>query len=414
MNPYTHEWTSRGLTPEPSDDLLAIIGKARTLAATERDRLSNRAADLNITETAYRDLLDAVTEVDAVDLADLLARFGLTVESFAERLVSLFDAAESFGYLAADESLYSAPDAPFDPTWSRPRLSTANGTEVRGRRDGYVVSSSSPIGSKSSAPHPVDRSEPLRLTYREAFDRAQLWHLMATGETLPMIGTDEFSWADVVAHKPYALSTVDGTTFYLRPEGAGASIAGGSNRRGQVVLPRPSYNGTATVPTVGKNGKVRAQMVKLRDPRPEVTYVNGHFPMIDVRIIKRYRTTYRGRFIVGHGSWNDTSTTVRKARATGLTRKRVPTVDVERFDVDAITAIASNMAAAYRDGKAATVKVRDIAGTMVTMSNDPANRRFRVIVTVDGARRMTTVRTLAAAITAIGTEVDAAAIIAAL
>jgi hypothetical protein len=252
------------------------------------------------------------------------------------------------------------------------------------------------------------------MTYREAFDRAQMWHLMATGETLPMIGTDEYSWAEVVAHKPHTLSTVDGTTYYLRPEGAGASIAGGSNRRGQVVLPRPSYNGTATVPTVGKNGKVRAQVVRLREPRPEVTYVNGLFPIVDVRIVKRYRTTYRGRFVVGHGSWNDTSTTVRKARATGLKRKRVPTVDVERFDVDAITAIASNMVAAYRAGKAATVKVRDTAGTVVTMTNEPNDRRFRVIVTNDGARRMTTVRTLTAAINAIGAEVDAAAILATL
>lgn len=405
MNPYIHEWTSRGLTPEPSDDLLVIIGKAQTLAAAERDRLSNRAAELSITEAAYRDLLDAVADVDVVDLADLLARFGLTVESFAERMVSLFDAAESFGYLATDESLYVAPDAPFDPTWSRPRLSTHNGTEVRGRRDGYVVTSSAST---------VDRSDALRMTYREAFDRAQMWHLIATGETLPMIGTDEYSWAEVVAHKPHTLSTVDGTTYYLRPEGAGASIAGGSNRRGQVVLPRPSYNGTATVPTVGKNGKVRAQVVRLREPRPEVTYVNGLFPIVDVRIVKRYRTTYRGRFVVGHGSWNDTSTTVRKARATGLKRKRVPTVDVERFDVDAITAIASNMVAAYRAGKAATVKVRDTAGTVVTMTNEPNDRRFRVIVTNDGARRMTTVRTLTAAINAIGAEVDAAAILATL
>lgn len=317
----------------------------------------------------FADLLAA----DPAELGALLNRYGLTSDSFADALREIVERAPDDGYLGEAPDLIEAP-APFDPSRNRKR---ADGT-VRGRRDGYVIGGH-------------DYSTCDRMSYREALERANaMLHLSGSGAEFDLIGTDEYSWAQVVTYRP---------AFYgARPEGAGRSLVGDGRKSRRVTLPRPNYRDRISCPVDGMPGQVRSHGIGKNERRAEQVEALEGWP-IGYRIVKRYRTTYRGREIVGHGHWSGTD----RIGPRKVTRKRGRRLAPVEIGAAQLIDDVANLA----PGIASRTAFLLPDGTKVTVANEPDRRRFRVtLTTTTGTRFATTTRTASAAARAIAARVN--------
>lgn len=293
---------------------------------------------------AVCDLLSA----DSDELADAMARHGITPAMFAEQLGAMVQSAPEGGYLAPDP----IPSRVGSRTFKR-----ADGT-VRGRADAPVIGHN-------------DNGEYVRMFGPDLVALADLY-FHASGEPLPLIGTDSYSWAEVVTHRPDRYILADGTPFILAPEGAGASITGQGRKR------RPHKGTTVT-----------------RHRVPDVVEYVDAWPMGNVRVIKRYAITSPGLGrMIGHGSWIKPATRQggHKARTAARLARRPkiqPTsVALVLQQCDQFTADT------YGSGTDRKVIAATTTGTRVAITHEVDRRRWRVTVTTaDGARMTTAVRT---------------------
>lgn len=422
--PYRGGWDEGRITPADLD---------RVRAASDRS-LDRRAAMLGIDPDAFRALLDD----DLDDLDAVLDRYGLTRADLDRRLDAIED--DGSTYLDHDNLLDRIDPEPFDPTWTRPRITTANGIEVRGMRRGYVVGSRDDDDDRPHYARVVGRildpSSDLttRLDYRSCQTIADAF-LAADGslDRLRLIGTDIYSWHHVVAHKPESITTTTGDRYVARPEGAGRSIVGTARPKGRVVGIRPTVAAyVLRVPT---------------DDRPESWRIVGQPVVLDLddrlmvrgyRVRKVYGTTYRRRTIFGtvrtggtgwkgkgkgwDGSSFDpsrTPTAIKRYRdlvtywhengidpspyildpssrtTTVRRRRKITTTILDNLDA-VLDAAGTAMLDAFRTSTTTTVRYGTTDGTTVTTTNDPDRRRVRVEVAriVDGTtvRRGTTIR----------------------
>lgn len=269
----------------------------------------------------------------------------------------IVDTADPGSWLAPSSSGTTDPGA---RTYKR-----ADGT-VRGHVDARV------IGRDADGTH---RAMPSR----ELLERAELW-CMAQGATLPaLIGSDSYSWAEVVTFTPATMTTVDGVTFTARPEGAGASLVGdGRKRRGH-----------------------RARTAQY-DPRPvEVDVLPWpRFLATGDRIVKRYATSLlvhrddetstRWQY-VGNGPATRTITTRRRATLKPRGKVAQP-VEVSTEQ------IADALLAAWNDPTMPNrYRVTRADGITVTVTVEHTARRYGVTVkNADGTTTRTKCRTLPA------------------
>jgi hypothetical protein len=337
-------------------------------------------------------LIAAMYRTNVVDLVDLFASFGADIdEATAARVVDLFNV-DADTFRTYDDTLSIVDDAPFDPTWHRPRISTERGTEVRGRRSGFVVSSSS-----SS----IDRTEPVRMGYDEAMHRANLWYLMATGERLEMIGTDCYSWEQVVTHKPDCVDR-----WAMRPEGAGDSLVG-NGRKKRTNIPRSvSYGHDRFAARVDLPGWSAWRVLKMYRTNVRVRLIdNDGLPVSRSAGVRVVGLNHRGEpiarelpsiAVMGSVRWMGHKVvarpTVRKTSTTKRT-KRAPIVNVD--NVDAITAaIVEPITAAIVARQGASMAFRSTDGVTVRCVVNASTKVVAVAVTrVDANGTKVTKRT---------------------
>jgi hypothetical protein len=339
--------------PDVSDALTAQRD-AMTAANVAADGLRRRADALGIDADALVALL-AIDDADA--LVDAMARYGITADTLRDAVRPMVDAMAAGSFDTVDAMLYRYDRERFDPTWSRPRLKTQHGTEVRGNRDRtYVIGSTNhPAGYRYCG------TDYVRMAAPEILSRADLW-LHMHDAAMPLIGTDTYSWSEVIHVKPF------------RPNDYMLTVGDAQNSSSD------------------KPRKVRRTSVPRYWHRPDVVHYIGAWPMVGVRVVKRYRTTYNGAHVIGHGHW---ITTARKARATAVRKPRAATVTVDTVDALVVDAVAA-MVAAAKDAPTATVSRRyELNGTKVTVAREPNHNRYRVEVTAaDGTRKGTKVRTV--------------------
>lgn len=419
--PYRGGWDEGRIT---------AADRVRVRAAADA-ALDRRAAMLGLDPDAFRALLDD----DLDDLDETLARYGLTRDDLARKVDAIDD--DGSTYLDHDDLLDRIDPEPFDPTWTRPRITTANGIEVRGMRRGYVVGSRDDDDDRPHYARVVGRildpSSDLatRLDYRSCQTIADAF-LAADGslDRLRLIGTDIYSWHHVVAHKPDSVTTTTGDRYVARPEGAGRSIVGTSRPSGRVPTDRPTVPSfVLRVPTT--DGTAESWRVV---GRPVVEVLDDRLMVRGYRIRKVYGTTYRRRTIygttrTGGTGWvgkvvpssfdpSRTPTAIKRyrdlvtywhehgitpnpyildpSRTTTVRRRRKITTTI-LADLDAVLdAAGTAMLDAFRTSTTTTVRYGTTDGTTVTTTNDPDRRRVRVEVAriVDGTtvRRGTTIR----------------------
>jgi len=129
---------------------------------------------------------------------DALAASGITLSTEADNAIRTLWNAEESAFAAYDDVLMRVPSAPLENTMMRPRLLTGNGLEVRGRRTPTV------IGAWDDPTTDKAMNAPLSATGAELLARADLILAMAN-TPIPLIGTDAYSWHQVIVHKPYRI-----------------------------------------------------------------------------------------------------------------------------------------------------------------------------------------------------------------
>ena len=345
----------------------------------------------------FAELLASMTETEPIS-ADDIARG------------AMFDTAVEYGYLDSDSELYRLNPVRTEATTTHKRRT--DGT-VRGFRKAYVI-------GNDGDPGKVDHYGAAMST--DLVQRANLW-LHASGEPMPLIGSDEFSWEQFVDYQPVRIPltgvTLNGRPIgdlVIAPEGAGDSIVGAGDlgdptkrKRKTHKIRRAQY---ATLPVsfackVEPRHKAsecdcyhRDDSVKRGDhgTRCDHEVTLGAWPTLSAyRIVKRYRTTFDGRHVIGHGAWQDN---IRKARKATVSKPRQKALELPQ--AAAIAAIRTAMVQGYETSTAAACKVK-ISGTdhRVSVTLEPTARRFRVEVTTGKARRGTTVRSVDAAMHAV-------------
>ena len=324
-------------------------------------------------------LSDLLASVSIEDMHDTLAAHGLTVDDMAQRLVDIAKRPASYGYLQPDPALYVMPSVPFDPTWTRPRVAGPLGVAVRGRRNGYVIDGNGNRADYSDAlavANDMLRANPVAVID----DNGNV-----IDETYNLIGTDSYSWAAVIDHRPDLIDSAYG----LLPERPSHVAGTGSARAARrIVLTRPVYGGRVALPAIdadgntirNKDGRVRTRTYRAVAAPDEIMH-NGWWPLVGHRVVKRYRTTYNGRYVIGHGRWSDVKVSGSKRVAK---RPHVQTVAVGDT-ATAIDAIEAKMVAAYESKKDAKVSLRLPNGTTIRAAHEPSKRRFRTAVSFRGA-----------------------------
>lgn len=326
-----------------------------------------RAEHIGAEADAYVAMLsESADAVGESELADVLARHGITWEMLSARLALL--EREPFTYYAADTSTLVAGAPVLDAVRNRRK---ADGT-VRGKRRGYVVDGLSPTLTHDG------RS---RADYATLTAEAHAMLMDAGDADLTLIGTDEYSWAQVIHWRPTLIVGADGIGRAARPS-RGVPIVG------DVYLPQNR-----------KRAPMRSKVARYH-VRPEEMVTNGWWPMAGARVIKRYRTTHDGRVWVGHRKVE----TVRAARKARTTIGRSAVVDIASRE--ALVADAEpRIGRMFTDGTNHTLRYRLPDGTRVSITNDATNRRYRTRVSVaskDGTSATAkTHRTLAAAMRAL-------------
>lgn len=344
---------------------------------------------------------------DGETFTDLLAS-ALGLDG-AERLTlddanraDVFTRAAALTYLQPDDDLYRVPAAPIDAVARAARRT--NGTVV-GRRDAYVIGN----GVTCVRPDGTVGEQYGRMSSAECLERAHLL-MVANGGDTPLIGTDAYSWEQIVSFKPETF-TLEGVTingapvgaFVFAPYGAGASTTGDAQRNAYGATKRRSHSARVAryvMPVLkfpkdgpteevahAANGRI-GQAYNLR--AEEVTTLAWD---ADFRIVKRYRTAFDGRYIVGHGAWQGTPRAARKAASVkrAAIRASVPVCATET----ALAHLERVMSDAFITRTATTYTVRTDTGVTLKAEHDPAGRSFRLTTTdkrADSVKRSTTKR----------------------
>lgn len=426
---------------------------ARLAAASEEaraaaiDAVKRHAAAIGLDDAAASRMVAMI--VDGIEVEEsTLDEWTLANDNYrASALQRILPRVEG-QYLDLDPSLDRIDGAPFDPTYTRPRIRTANGIEVRGSRRGYVIGSGID-GTDSDLPGLAAkraarvaghyRIDPMRYEDCRVIADAYLRSSMPIErfiEGFRLIGTDEYSWRQVVAHDPIEVEVGDGKRFIERPEGAGHSIAGTARHPVRFPMRRSSaHRFTLRVP-IGTEVTANGTEVTITEPwiiagAPIEVYPAGAGIDAPYRIRKVYATVIDGGTIVPRRGWAKTprrSTSIPSTRksdkylrdlawrnaANGIegtevevevtvdraTRRRIRPVEVASVEV-AVEHAVEVAAAAFGTSTEVTVKYRTIDGTTVTMTHEASRKRYRVEVAHrygDGAtvRRTSTVRSAAA------------------
>jgi hypothetical protein len=347
-------------------------------------------------------------------------------------------------YRDYDPALTVVDGAPFDPTWSRPRVTTGHGVTVRGARNGTVIGAGvdgvdddTVTVRRAARVAGVYRTAPL--SYRDALTIADALLRSAMPierfiAAYSLIGTDTYSWHQIVNHRPATVTTTDGTTYAERPAGAGASIAGTARPARRFAMRRAGAHRFTLRVVTGQTVTGAGTTVDVTEPWPVVdapvdVIATGWWPVTPWRVVKVYATTYDGGLIAPrHGwvrrprvsSWQPSTgksvkymrdladrnaaagidgTPVVDDRPTVTVRRRVASVNVATV-ADAIDAAATVAATVHGTDQTVTVRYRTVDGTTVTVAHEPADRRYRVTVahrhgTGVTVRRSTTVRSVA-------------------
>lgn len=334
--------------PDVWNDERAVMAAAIDAARDKCERVARiRATSVGIDADAYVDALRSLFDVDIDALADALAARGITVDAL-RALVDVVDVAAPYEYRDADGGLYRMPDAVADHAVNRKR---ADGT-VRGQRRGWVVASN----------HPP-------MAYVDALAAANA--LLADDPELRLIGTDEYSWSQVVHFRPAAI-VVGGMVYAVRPESQGVPIV------------NDPYD-----PKNRKRAPQRASRPRYYVRPAESVDIDGWPWNPHYRIVKRYRMTHDGRTMIGHRRVD----TVRVARKAAR-KSQGPRVDVATL-ADAMVHAVPVLRAAFDDKRSASVRYRTIDGATATIGADHARNRYRLRVRrSDGASITSTYRTI--------------------
>jgi len=322
--PFPEIWTA---------EAAALNERCRSAAEAVRVALEARRAEVGIDAEPFYALLAIDGEADYIST---LSRYGIAPDDFLTRCAIIVERMP-YTFTETDVALFREGRTPFDPTVNR-RL--PDGT-VRGRRRGEVIDG---WGN--------------RATYASALAMANdLLRIDHDGETVDpayrLIGTDEYSWAEVVHARP--TFTVDATGFI-----------------------RPPMHGAKGIPIVGdpfdpRNRKRRAYRVR-----------KASYRTIDGTTL---RMSFDGRYIDGHGTWQDSTRTARHKSKT-IRLAAVPTAEVPDMRTAAafIDEALRSMFDAKRDGR---VRVRLADGTTFTVGTDMARERFRLSVKLASESRAT-------------------------
>lgn len=260
----------------------------------------------------------------------------------------------------------------------------------------------------------------------ELLTRATLW-AASQGATLPdLIGTDSYSWAEVITYKPESACTVDGIPYVARPDGAGDSIVGnGRKRRGHRARvaqyhPRPTLeylpwlHFLATGERVRKTYRTRflvtvdhEQGADVRTYAPRVVRLGRVATGSDPRYVNAYAV--RDSLVARRAGAVVRTGTVR-AEWEGFTRQRTAVTicraarstgrRVESAIVVAVDALPDRLAAAFADRTMPSrYRVTRADGTRVTVTVNHDRRRYEMNVKhADGTATRRQARTLVAAV----------------
>lgn len=402
---------SRYRVDHRTDPAVAAIVTLSTIA----EHCVSKAAAILPNVSNADNLIAAMYHTAAADLPALFRSFGADVDELTARRIVDLVTTDPDTFRTYDDSLLREDPPRFDPTWSRPRVTTGRGVEVRGRRDGFVIGSNHVFGASGrDAVRQVAGGSYGRMAYAEAVERAELWSMAVSGEALPMmIGTDTYSWEQVITWKP-----IREGSFTLAAEGAGSSLVG-DGRKKRTNIPRSvSYGHDRFYVRTDIPGWAGMRILKEYRTNVRVRLTDEHgAPMIRIPGTRVVGLNHRGEPIardlpsiavmgsvrmIGH---RVTSRPKQRKVAAATRAKRVPIVDV--VDVPAILIAAEGpIRAAVRDKVAAQVAYRTASGIVVRCRVDINAAVIAVQVTTtnaDGVKRTqrTNVRDAAAMLAAI-------------
>jgi hypothetical protein len=371
------------------DPAMAYVNAVASMA----DHCVSKARALvpNVSEGAS--LIAALYAADPSDVLAVCAAYGATIDELtAATYVDLYDG-DREAFRTYDEQLTRLDPERFDPSWNRPRVHTDKGLTVKGRRDGYVID-----------------GEGTRLYYAEALERADLWSILAGGEHLDLIGTDTFSWSQMVTHKP-----IREGSFVMRAEGAGSSTTGETRKKRTNVPRSVSYSHPRFANVVALPGWTSWRVLKEYRTSIRVRAIDENGDRVSRELPQRVAgLNHRGEPIMRDVPTVAVMASIRvighrvivrpkpKRTAVKPRTKRVAPIDVE--NVEAITAaMVAPITAAIVAKEAARVAYRTADGIVVRINVDPKRANVAVdIRNADGAKvGRTTVRSAAAAVAAV-------------
>ena len=385
---YRRDW-------QPQGDLFAVLGG---IGAAIAERASEVLPSVPLSEALpyVAALWQHNAQGSEATFRELLATsrgIGSTERLSADdaHVATLLAGTPDDAWLATDDSLYRVDEAP-----TRVKRN-ADGT-VRGRLSKFVVGSLDELGL-------------VKMTSDECTMRATLL-LRASGmHDCELIGTDNYSWEEVVTHVPERVDlgeflTLNGEpvgSYVLAPYGSGDSIQGNASRRPAYPDTQVTYSlAPVRFPKVSddadkqllwwKDGKAdKAQYPHDKDSvsftrAPQCETLAGFGATGDgMRILKRYATRAaitRGGLstVIGCGSWRHPKVKVNKA--TGKARgKRVTPLEVTPEQAQVIIGTVCATALEVKRESKTTLRV---GSYRVTVHAVPTKRVFRVSVSHDG------------------------------
>ena len=319
------------------------------------------------TETTVPYLLALIRHAENTEetFAELLSRQlapeGITADDITRG--SLVQSALD-GYLAPDTSTLAVTPAPFDPTLQRPRVKGPLGVAVKGSRHlTRVVGQLAPEG---------EHGPYVSMPSGEAVERADLL-MRASGELIPLIGTDTFSWSEIVTFRPDRYAIVGGA-WIPAPEGSGSSLTGEARKRrthrGSVARYWHRPDTSAVVDAWCSTGDAMRIVKRYRTSLPIARVVERDAKGKALRIVT---TT---RHFIGTDECHDLK------RTKVLVKRVAMAVASETPRADALAALES----AYAERRDVSLRFKSPDGTRWHVTHAVARRMFTVSVKPAGGK----------------------------
>lgn len=249
----------------------------------------------------------------------------------------------------------------------------------------------------------------------ELLTRANLI-MRANGEPIELIGTDSYgswrnSWEQVVAFTPdvHAITSLKtGATFVFAPYGSGDSIVGGASTR----RPIRAAQRRATYGRTPLRGKVDREsgLLTSRDGnrvfvgRSTLAFTHSEYSQGAPTIRYALRTTFDGRYVIGHGTWHECEHARGKrrevARRVKVKRASIPTVELS----DLRETLDSTLRGAFDRREECSLVVR-ANGKRIAVTHSPDKRSWTVAVSTpsaDDVKATRAVRTVHSLVGALG------------